>query len=418
MSTHLLILGHPETYRQFLDHVGELGFRAVVINTKLEGKYSGHHVEFVQCDPSDIARLLSLAAELHARWHFDAVVTHNEFTQYAADLVARHLGLHYRDPELVRCATNKYLMKQRFAQYGVPTAAFAFLNLTRPFESECDRIESQLSYPLVVKPPTGLFSIGVRRVENREGLRAALPATKRVAKVLRSTSSVPESSSCLIVEQYIHGTEFNVDGITIDDQFIPLMSAQKFPDLFGPSFQENALLFADCQDPVPTEFRSVAESVVRAFPFPDSPFHIEVRRELSTGKHYVVEVAPRLSGMGSTIYNMMRHATGLDLYATLIEQRRGRLKELPPLLYRNAVLEYDTLARGSGEIKGFSGLEEVLSDPNLLHADILKSPGDTLMPPAYNLESIAVFYLKTSGRDHAMSQLKWLDETLRVAFEA
>lgn len=418
MSEALLVVGHPERYTQFLDHLGKLGYRAVVLNAKIEGTYRGDHVELVSADPNDTARLLEVAAELHAKWSFCAVLTHHELSQYAAELVARHLGLPSRDPQLVRRATNKYLMKQRFEEAGVPTARVEFLDLDAPVESECARIEQRLSYPLVIKPVTGLFSVGVTRVDGPEQLRAALPVTRRIARLLKSSSRDPVGSSRLVVEEYIHGQELNVDGFTVGGVFTPLMSAQKYPDLHGPTFQENALVFADCADPVPSALREIAERVVRAFPFPDSPFHIEVRREEKSGEYFVVEMAPRLSGMGSTIHNMMLHATGLDMFELLIEQRRGRLERFPAFTYKNGVLEYDTLSPRGGKICGFPGLERVLAHPDLLHADILKSVGEVLAPPAYNLEAVAVFYLRTKSHAEALSQISWLDETFGVAFEA
>ena len=71
-------------------------------------------------------------------------------------------------------AMDKDLTKQLLTRAGVPTAPWVYCDLTEGVESAANRIETEVGYPVVVKPCSGGSSVGVSMPENRAELTAAI----------------------------------------------------------------------------------------------------------------------------------------------------------------------------------------------------------------------------------------------------
>ncbi len=71
-------------------------------------------------------------------------------------------------------AMDKDLSKQMLTRAGVPTPAWLYADLTDGVEGITDRIESEIGYPMVIKPCAGGSSVGVSMPENRAELLSAL----------------------------------------------------------------------------------------------------------------------------------------------------------------------------------------------------------------------------------------------------
>jgi hypothetical protein len=416
MAEHLLLLGHPTRYGQFLEWLSARGFRVTLAVAPGEAPELPLGVTPLALDLiGDFEGACALIEARHRIAPFDGVFSHNEFMQVATDRVAERLVTFHRPPESIRRATHKLHMKELFAARGVPTAPFVVLDVGQDIESEIRRAEAALGYPMVVKPTNGGFSIGVTRVDGRDAFRAAIRTARRVNKMLRSSSNDERSRTSILVEKYVHGAEFTVDGFMIGGVWHPMASCEKYPDLFGPTFQENVYLFSpSAEGPVPADLAAAAEKAAYAFGVSDTPFHIEIRREHGTGVCHVVEAAPRMAGMGSTFYNVLLHATDFDAYELAVGQRLGRAPRVPALAYPYHSFEYDSVAKKGGRISRLRGLEQVLAHPCLRHADILKREGETLAPPEMNLETIAVFYFRTRSRDESMTIVRWIDDVFGI----
>ncbi len=104
-----------------------------------------------------------------------------------------------------RLAFSKSAAKERFAQFGVPTAPYVLIH----YADDTDRIErmvAQIGYPLVVKPDSQGSSLGVTIVRTP----AELPAALRCCF---------EYDSFGVVEQYISGSEWTIG--LLDDRVLP-----------------------------------------------------------------------------------------------------------------------------------------------------------------------------------------------------
>ncbi|WP_223229886.1 acetyl-CoA carboxylase biotin carboxylase subunit family protein [Pseudoalteromonas piscicida] len=414
----MLIISHPSSHNSFTDYLKSNEIDFILLNNGKKLEVQNEEIERnseVTCDLSNYEEVSLLCTKLHRNFGFDLVLSHRDFTQYLAEMVSLSLGLPSRDLESIKVLTHKYFMKKHFKKYDIKTADFECMDLSLDFDEECERIESKIPYPFVIKPCNAVYSVGVVRVNNRDEFRLAYPKTKRVALLTKSFSRPDTDKKFILIERYIHGKEFNLDGFSVNGKWQPLMLSEKFPDLHGPRFQENALVFHTQE--IKKEFNEIGDKIVDSLALENSPFHIEIRQEYQTGELYVVEAAPRLSGMGETIECMVSAASSFDLYRFYIQQRAQAQNLSLNVDYSCGSLEYEVVTGNGGTIKAFDGLDSIESANGFFKCRLFKSPGDYIAPSEYNFESVAIFYFRVENLENAMSIIELIDEKFKVMYE-
>ena len=93
--------------------------------------------------------------------------------------------------------TNKYLMRKKLSENGLPCPGFAKVDKTKKIT------DKNMSYPVIVKPTDRSGSRGVSRVENDDELKVAI------------NRALEESfNKEVIVEEFISGREFSIEMIS------------------------------------------------------------------------------------------------------------------------------------------------------------------------------------------------------------
>lgn len=417
---HILLIGHPAGYEQFVSFLLDSDYRVTWIKEQMDKSliskenlnYRNMNIlnEFDQC--------MKTIQNMDRQDPFDAVITHHEVYQTARCKIARVLDLFSPPVEKMINATHKYFMKKCFLEHHVLTAPAEFFSLSENMSEEIKRIEAKLEYPYVIKPCNGFGSLGVQKVEDSKEFRKAIRICRQISMNVKSSSVTKESWDYLIVEKYIHGEEYTVDGFIVNEEWVPMISCHKYPPLVGPVFQEKVYMFSPDQDnPIPPDLNEAAHKAVKAVGIGNGPYHVEIRRETNTKQCYVVELAPRMSGLGSTFFNLMYHSTGYNLYDLLVKQCLGEKVKKPVFEYKNCTLEYDSFAEDGGIIKGFRNLDKMMKHPNLVHCEMFKNPGDYISPPGLNPETTAVFYFKTTSHHESRSIVDWIEENFEIELE-
>ncbi len=103
-------------------------------------------------------------------------------------------------------AMDKDLTKQLLTRAGVPTAPWVLCDLTEGVETAAHRIETEVGYPVVVKPCSGGSSVGVSMPENRRELTAAI-------------EKAAAYETALLAERRITGRELTVS--ILDGEVLP-----------------------------------------------------------------------------------------------------------------------------------------------------------------------------------------------------
>jgi len=175
----------------------------------------GHEVIAIDAGPTMVADLLEAAADaafvaLHGRDGEDGTIQG----------LLEAIGLPYTGSGPAACArcTDKALAKRLMREAGIPTPAFHTLRETsiREFGAAAalERIEADLSFPMVVKPAKGGSALGVKFARRSEELPAAMVGAFSY-------------DSTIVLERYVRGRDLAVS--VLDDADAPGTGPRALP---------------------------------------------------------------------------------------------------------------------------------------------------------------------------------------------
>lgn len=170
-------------------------------------------------------------------------------------------------------------------------------------------LSTDLKYPLVIKPVNGGGGLGVFLVETPSQLQTSLTELRKL------TNYDGSFFDKIILEEYVSGVEYSVQGLswkgtavilTVCEKFIFKEYISEINNLYG--FREVGHMAASGSHMTNPEFQQLTQSCLNAFGYYEGPFHIDMIQN-STGI-YFVEMGFRLSG--NAVVNLVKKLTGID----------------------------------------------------------------------------------------------------------
>ncbi|MGW5718658.1 ATP-grasp domain-containing protein [Amycolatopsis sp. NPDC003865] len=307
----------------------------------------------------DVSRPGESAAWARARGErFDAVYALQELLQVAVAETAEAVGAPGNPPAAVHRVRTKDACREALSAAGFP----------QPVVRLCaDRTEAEAFLreqpgPWIVKPRDAMGSTGVSRVTEAAELPAAL-------------ALLPDARPFL-VEQFVEGPEFSVEGIFLggEPKILAVTAKEKVPP---PFFVETGhVLPAPLPDARRREIEEQVSGALKTLGLRAGGFHVELW--LTPAGVVLGEVHGRFGG--DWIHRMLAHAIpGLELYGLVFDDMLGRpLPDVPPEPSRGAAVRYFTPP--PGRLAAVEGWDEVLAHPAVLHAELGVGPGDEVKP--------------------------------------
>ena len=372
--------------------------------------------EFVHIDLKDTARLIDYARYLQQNGGLDAVFTAATDFSAAVAAVAAACGLRGHTLEAALNATDKVRMRECFRKADVPSPAFIELtaaDLAAPADiigaqssaptdsfvaadnlpygdagaATADALERRLGelagrFPLVVKPVDNMGARGCSLVKNLVGLQES-------AKIALQYSR----SGRVIVEEYIEGSEFSIEGLVFGGQLYITALADRHI-FFPPYFIEMGhTIPSDCTQDIADEVMSVFERGVHALGLTDGAVKGDIL--VRNGKAFVGEIAARLSG-GYMSGWTVPYSCGLDITAAALTLALGDSPRLHTCgkdffvvpLKQNCPFVSAERAWISipGQVASVSGLEAARAAPFVKDVFPRAGAGDTVVFPQNNVE--------------------------------
>jgi len=308
--------------------------------------------------------------EFAERFPIDTVVGVDDDTTVLAALAAEALGLPHNSVESVKATHYKDVMRLILSEAdNVLSPWFELVSI----DEDPAVVARRVPYPCVVKPLSLSASRGVIRADDPQQLEAAM---REVIEILGEATLSPEdpASRQVLIESFIHGREFALEGLMIDGQLIVLALFDKPDPLDGPYFEETIYLTpsrlpAEAQQAIA---RSTA-SAAAALGLREGPVHAEVR--LNEQGPWIVEVAAR--SVGGLCSNALRFGTADVSLEEIILRQAARLeiaslqRERQPAgvmmipIPRGGILRD---VRGLAEAKAVPGVEDVAISIPCCHA--------------------------------------------------
>lgn len=253
-------------------------------------------------DPDGAARTVLTGLGDEAR-RLDGVVTFWEDAVPATARVAAALGLPGLSPNAADRARSKLRTLEASRDAGLPTPRFMHLNGAASLEAAAAAVR----FPAVIKPVFGAEAIGCLRVDDLASLEAGYA---RVAALITPELNVVFlQGRDLLIEEYLDGTEFDVDFLLSGGACVFSAVSENWPTN-EPYFVETGLHTPSAHPP--ERRAALVDLCVRtaqALGLRDGVFHAEAK-DTSRGPR-LLELNARLGG--GSIVDYHRRVTGVDL---------------------------------------------------------------------------------------------------------
>jgi biotin carboxylase len=310
MKKTLLIIEKNPSGSIGLRKAKELGLFVIFIgSTKYYNRISGDDYKyidrFVEMDTNDDDAVLAVVDQLAEEYRIDGVMTFMEFYVPLAARAAHRLGLPGITPESAMQARNKYLMRTRLAEAGVPGARFRSV---RSFQEARD-FADLVGYPNVIKPINMAGSRGVIRNDNVEDLR-------RHFEIVREF--VPPfgvgKENLYLTEEFLDGPEYSVEAVSFQGD-VNIAAITKKVLAGGNYFVEiGHVMPADIDPDLERQIKDLACQAIAALGIVNGGIHTEMK--ITSKGPRIVEVAARLGG--DSIPELVELAVGVDLWRDVI----------------------------------------------------------------------------------------------------
>ncbi|RMQ46966.1 hypothetical protein ALQ04_00022 [Pseudomonas cichorii] len=331
--------------------------------TELSPELRARARQVIKIDTSDFAAQMAMINQLG---NIRAILPGVEYAVPMAASLGAAQGLTHLGDSAVEQVRNKFNFRSRLSEAGLSDIGFFLIDTREPVS-----VPAGFSFPAVVKPVDMAGSIGVRKLYNHAELLEAVEAFRQALP----NDTGFTASGHLIVEQYIPGNEYSIEGVVGKDAGVTIASITE--KLLGsePYFVEIGHIVGQGYDEA---FRNTlteyALAVIEASGLNVGPFHLELR-VTPQGRPVAVELAARLPG--DSIVELIKRASGIDLaLETLCEYLDI---DSPAAPRANGISAIAFIPRGEkSEFTSLNGLGELIDSPYYLSHQVYYRTGDAL----------------------------------------
>lgn len=372
-----------------------------------------HGAVHTQVETHSTHALVAAATELSGRPETEllAVIPGFEYAVPAAAVVAEKMRLPGLDPAAAEALRDKAQMKKVLSAAGVATATGMSFEVAQSSNEILRYIALELGFPAVVKPVDGSGSLWVTRVNNFDDLRTCV--ARAAADPLSDMGwSV---GTRLMVEKYISGPEFSVEGYVAQGS-VTIVSVTEKQLGIEPNFVEvGHIVDADLDAEARAALEQATILSVRALGLTRGLFHLEAR--LTPYGPVVIEVAARLAG--DRIHQLVSLVHGHDLPQIMVRCLAGQYVAAPQV--RNAghvaAIRLFTTVR-PGRIAHPASLRRKLSRLTGCHELLLDvTPEANLQPATDFRQRFGHIIVVAPNRRRLDAVLREIDEILLAAIE-
>lgn len=340
----VMLLGAGEGQIPFLNICKKKG--CYVIAVSIKGDYPCFNLadKSYYIDTRDKEKILEVAQ----MEQIDAIITdQTDVSVPSVAYVAEKMGLRGIGYETALKFTDKYEMRKAAKEAGICVPEF-----DRAYTvDEALTISERIGFPLIIKPTDGSGSRGVSKVSNREQLIKAF-----------SEAQACSGTGAVIIEGFIQGEEYLVDGFAMDYKYINLdLGTKEFFDIPN-IFVSKMCMFASTKCPTDRVGQMVLEAnkrLVNSIGLEFGITHAEYRYCQKENKVYLIEIAARGGGVFLSS-DITPNATGFNTNEVLIDYVvDGKKTNIDEINIDERVSAWVCFSFPDGKIVGIDGLEDL-----------------------------------------------------------
>lgn len=239
--------------------------------------------------------------------------------------IAEKYGFPFYSVETAKWSTDKFQMKQRFMEGGVPCAKGRLVKSV----SEVEDFE----YPVIIKPRDNSGSRGVKLCRSKEELEASMSEAFEVSKL-----------DTVLVEEFIEGPEYSIEGLHHDGKSEVIQFTEKKTTEFPYNVELGHIQPANISDENKQKIRNIVARIGNALNFENCPSHTELK--INERGIFVIETSPRLGGdyITSTLTPL---STGVNLEDELLKMSLGEAINPVPKAVQYSGVRFFSFEEGS-----------------------------------------------------------------------
>ncbi len=316
-----------------------------------------------------------------------------------ASRIAEAYGLPRNSSAAARLTQRKDLGREALQKAGCRTPRFEVVAL-----AAAERAGSRIEYPAVVKPLALAGSRGVIRVDDPAQFAAAC---RRIETILERAGLTGFAREHVLVEAYLDGPEYAVEGFVVDGRFRLLTIFDKPEPLTGPFFEETYYLTPSRLDAAAAA--ALVDEVARcaaAYGLAHGPVHAEAR--LTADGPVLLELAART--IGGQCGQLIEFAVGQPLESVVIQGMCGFLPEVAADSSAG-VLMIPIADRGI--LQRVEGLTDALQTRWVRDIEIHINPGYELVSLPEGASYLGFIFAQAPSFDQTWAALKSAHSKLR-----
>ena len=337
----------------------------------------------------------------------DGVLALGDRSALLASVFGQALSLRVNSPDAVRTANNKLLTRERLRVSQLPHPWFTAVTAA---ESAID-VAQRISFPCVAKPLSLSASRGVIRANAPQELESAMTRIRNILQWVEGRMVPDQSGIEILIEEYISGHEFAVEGLITKGKLQFLAIFDKPDPLEGPFFEET-IYVTPARNDDEERCREAVTACVKALGLTDGPFHAECR--VGNDKVFVLECAPRPIG-------------GLCSKSLSFFSPTGSIASFEEVLLRHAVMEsvvdYSREESAAGVLmipiprdglyQGVNGLDSARAVQFVEDIVITAKLGQRIQPPPDGASYLGFIFARSREPKEVESALRIAQSRLR-----
>ena len=347
----VMVFGVGELQKSIIDRAHLMGIKVIGIDPCKDAFCKDNVDVFEAVDGQDFEGTVAAAK----RNHVNAIVTAaTDKPLVMMAKVARELGYRFFSENTARWSTDKFQMKQRLMEGGVPCAKGV---LIRSYEDAKD-----LSFPVICKPRDNSGSRGVKFCKTIEDLQSDIDEALEYSK-----------QDTVLVEEFIDGQEYSIESIHYNGKSEVIQFTQKETTEFPYNVELGHLQPADLSEGQKCEIRKIIGKIGQCLEFENCPSHTELK--INDRGIFVIETSPRLGGdyITSTLVPL---STGVNMEDQVLNMALGLpVDTLTGRVERASGVRFFCLPEGIVE-RIDTKIEDIKSWPGVVDFDLKLKVGD------------------------------------------
>lgn len=394
MKNIIMILGANTLQLPLIRKANELGYETLVVSPNIQEP--GHSIATYSemCDVIDEKNILDIGK----KYDICGVITdQTDLPVRTMAYVSERMNLPGNDYNVARLFTDKYLMREKCKEIGVKTVEYRLCHRLE----EAEEFFLYVSKDVILKPVDNQGSKGVSRVSDLDDLKTKFNEAIEYSR-----------SSGVLIEEYIDGQEFLVEGICLNYEFRNLCCGDTeyfdIPNVFSakkrefPSIVDNSIV---------EKVLDTNKKIVEGFGLKQGITHGEYI--LCGDDVILLEIAARGGGVfiSSDLINLQ---TGLDTEKYLLDIAVGNADCIPEFTQKNRSCCYISFFLPEGIISEVSGVDEVNNLPYTYHNNF-----ETLVKGKKinkNVDKTSRFFVIVEAQNHdeLMQRRDYIKKILKV----